>query len=89
MAINLAKYRNNPKKLIEYMHSLEKYFQLFYNELINREKQNNDEKRINKFLYNLKQEVGETIPFVTNYKGKFCRSIDLNKEGDLSILNSP
>ena len=71
------------------MHSMEKYFQLFYNELINRERQYNEEKRINKFLYNLKQEVGETIPYVTICKGKFCRSIDLNKEGDLSILNSP
>jgi len=89
MAINFSKYKNNLKKLSEFMHSMEKYFQLFYNELINREKQNNDEKRINKFLVNLKEEVGETIPYVTNYKGKFCRSTDLNKEGDLSILNSP
>ena len=89
MDINFSKYKNNLKKMIESMRSMEKYFQLFYNELINRERQNNDEKRINKFLIHLKEEVGETIPFVTNYKGKFCRSSDLNKEGDLSILNSP
>ena len=89
MDINFFKFFNNKKKLKEYMHSMEKYFQLFYNELINRERQYNEEKRINKFLYNLKQEVGETIPYVTICKGKFCRSIDLNKEGDLSILNSP
>ena len=89
MEINFNKYKNDTKKLAERVHAMEKYFQLFYNELINRERQNNDEKRINRFLNNLKEEVGETIPFVINYKGKFCRASDLNKEGDLSKLNSP
>ena len=89
MEIDFSKYKNNRKKLHEYIRAIEKYFQLFYNELLNREKQSNDEKRINKFLTNLKEEIGETIPLITNYKGHFCRSIDLNKEGDLSILNTP
>ena len=89
MAIDFSKYRYNKKKLRDYIHTMEKYFQLFLNEVINRERQISDEKRINKFLYNMKQEIGEIIPYVTNYKGKFCRSSDLNKEGDLSILNSP
>ena len=89
MEIDFTKYKNNRKKLHEYIRAIEKYFQLFYNELLNREKQSNDEKRINKFLNNLKEEIGETIPLVTSYKGYFCRSIDLNKEGNLSILNIP
>ena len=89
MAIDFSKHRYNKKKLRDYIHTMEKYFQLFLNEVINRERQISDEKRINKFLYNMKQEIGEIIPYVTNYKGKFCRSSDLNKEGDLSILNSP
>ena len=88
-SIDFKKYKNDKKKLFKYMHLVEKYFQLYYNELIIKERQNNDEKRINKFLDNLKENIGETIPFVTNYKGKFCRPVDLNKEGDLSILNLP
>ena len=89
LEVNFDKYKKNKIKLAERVHAMEKYFQLFYNELINRERQNNDEKRINRFLNNLKEEVGETLPFVVNYKGKFCRASDLHKEGDLSILNSP
>ena len=87
MAINFDKYKNNLKKLKERLHAMEKYFQMYYNDLIEKERQNNDEKRINKFLYNLKEEIGETIPLINNYKGFFCRSVDFNKEGDLSILN--
>ena len=68
---------------------MEKYFQLYYNDLIEIERQNEDEKRINKFLYNLKEEIGETIPLVKKYKGVFCRSCDFNKEGNFSLLNPP
>ena len=89
MAIDFSKHRFNKKKLMDYMHSMEKYFQLFYNELVNRERQLNDEKRINKFLYNMKEEIGDIIPYITSSKGYFCRSVDLNKDGDLSMLYSP
>ena len=89
MGVNLDKYKNNIKKLKDRLHTLEKYFQLYYNDLAEIERQNEEEKRINKFLYNLKEEIGETIPLVTKYKGFFCRAIDFHKEGDLSKLNPP
>ena len=89
ISIKFDKYKTNLKKLKERLHTMEKYFQLYYNDLIEIERQNEDEKRINKFLYNLKEEIGETIPLVKKYKGVFCRSCDFNKEGNFSLLNPP
>ena len=89
MGVNMEKYKDNIIKLKERLHTLEKYFQLYYNDLAEIERQTDEEKRINKFLYNLKEEIGETIPLVTKYKGFFCRARDYHKEGDLAKLNPP
>jgi len=86
--INLIRLQGDPKRIKEYVHTLEKYFQLFYYELLNREKEKKEEDRINKFLYALHEEVGVTIPYVKYVKGKRCRSTDYNKEINMSELNS-
>lgn len=86
--INLSKIQGDPKKIREYVHTLEKYFQLFYYELLIKERQKKDEDRINKFLYELHEEVGVTVPYVKYVKGKKCRSTDYNKEINLSEFNS-
>ena len=86
--INLSRLQGDPKRIREYVHTLEKYFQLFYYELLNKERQKRDEDRINKFLYSLHEEVGVTVPYVKYMKGKKCRSNDYNKEINLSELNS-
>ena len=38
-SIDFKKYKNDKKKLFKYMHLVEKYFQLYYNELIIKERQ--------------------------------------------------
>ena len=86
--INLSKIQGDPKRIREYVHTLEKYFQLFYYELLIKERQKKDEDRINKFLYELHEEVGVTVPYVKYVKGKKCRSTDYNKEINLSEFNS-
>ena len=86
--INLSKLEGDPKRIKEYVHTLEKYFQLFYYELLTKERQKRDEDRINKFLYNLQEEVGVTVPYVKFVKGKRCRSTDYNIEANLSEFNS-
>ena len=86
--INLNRLQGDPKRIREYVHTLEKYFQLFYYELLNKERQKRDEDRINKFLYSLHEEVGVTLPYVKYVKGKKCKSSDYNKEINLSELNS-
>ncbi len=53
---------------------------MFYYELLIKERQKKDEDRINKFLYELHEEVGVTVPYVKYVKGKKCRSTDYNKE---------
>ena len=86
--INLNKLRLDKKRIGDYVHSLEKYFQLFYYELLANERKKKEEERINRFLYELHEEVGVIIPYVKFQKGKRCRSTDYNKEINLSEINS-
>ena len=88
-SIDLSRLKENKKRINEYVHTLEKYFQLFYYELLNKERHKKEEDRINKFLYALHEEVGTTIPYVKYVKGKKCRSLDYNKENNLSDINLP
>ena len=85
--INLEKLKGDKKRIADYVRSLEKYFHLFYYEILNNEIKKKDEDRINKFLYQLHEEIGETIPYVIKQKGKRCRSTDYNKEINLSEIN--
>ena len=55
---------------------------------MNKERQKKDEERINAFLYQLKEEIGVTAPYVKYIKGKKCRSTNYNKEANLSEFNS-
>ena len=86
--INLSRIEGDAKRIKEYVHTMEKYFQLFYYELLNRERGKKEEDRINKFLYELHEEVGVTVPYVKYIKGKRCRSTDYNKEINFSDINS-
>ena len=86
--INLSRFKGDEKRIKEYVHTLEKYFQLFYYELLNKEREKIDEDRINKFLYTMHEEVGTTIPYVKYIKGKKCRASDYNKEINLCEINS-
>ena len=86
--IKLDKLYGDKKRVKQYVHYLEKYFQMFYNDLIDRERHKKEEYRINKFLNELKYEVGEVIPYVKNEKGRHCRSKDYNKDINMSDLNS-
>ena len=86
--INLNRLRLDKKRIGDYVHSLEKYFQLFYYQLLDNERKKKEEERINRFLYELHEEVGVTIPYVKFEKGKRCRSSDYNKEINLSEINS-
>jgi hypothetical protein len=86
--INLDKLKGNKKRIADYVHSLEKYFHLFYYEILTNERKKKEEDRINKFLYELHEEIGVTIPYVIKQKGKRCRSTDFNKEINLSEINS-
>ena len=85
--INLEKLKGDKKRIADYVRSLEKYFHLFYYEILNNEIKKKDEDRINKFLYQLHEEIGVTIPYVIKQKGKRCRSTDYNKEINLSEIN--
>lgn len=84
--IKLNKFINDKRRINQYVHYLEKYFQIFYNDLIDREKQKREEDRINKFLFHLHYDVGVMIPYVKSELGKHCKSIDYNKEVNLSEL---
>ena len=78
--IQLFNIKNDQKKLYNYVKSLEKYFQLFYYQLCKKEKQKNEEGRINKFLYALNYEMGVIRPYARCIKGKHCRSLDYYEE---------
>ena len=86
--IKFNKFINDKRRINQYVHYLEKYFQMFYNDLIDREKQKREEDRINKFLFYLHYDVGVMIPYVKSELGKHCKSIDYNKEVNLSELKS-
>jgi len=86
--IKLNKFINDKRRINQYVHYLEKYFQMFYNDLIDREKQKREEDRINKFLFHLHYDVRVMIPYAKSELGKHCKSIDYNKEVNLSELKS-
>ena len=71
---------SNEKKVKLYIRLIERYLRFYQMELDNKEKEKNDEDRINKFLRALKQDVYETLPLVKEIKGRYCHSIDYFQE---------
>ena len=71
---------SNEKKVKLYIRLIERYLRFYQMELDKKEKEKNDEDRINKFLRALKQDVYETLPLVKEIKGRYCHSIDYFQE---------
>ena len=71
---------SNEKKVKLYIRLIERYLRFYKMELDNKEKEKNDEDRINKFWRALKQDVYETSPLVKEIKGRYCHSIDYFQE---------
>ena len=71
---------SNEKKVKLYLNLVERYLRFYQMELDNKEKEKNDEDRINKFLRDLNQDVYGTFPLVKEIKGRYCHSIDYFQE---------
>ena len=70
----------NEKKVKLYLNLVERYLRFYQMELDNKEKEKNDEDRINKFLRDLNQDIYGTLPLVKEIKGRYCHSIDYFQE---------
>ena len=68
------------KKVKLYINLVEKYLHFYKVELDNKEREKNDEDRINRFLRNLNHEVYEKIPSLKRIQGRFCHSVDYFQE---------
>ena len=70
----------DPKKVKLYINLVQKYLHYYKVELDNKEREKNDEDRINRFLRNLGQEIYETLPVVKDIKGRYCQAVDYFQE---------
>ena len=70
----------DPKKVKLYINLVQKYLHYYKVALDNKEREKNDEDRINRFLRNLNQEIYETLPNIKEIKGRYCHSVDYFKE---------
>ena len=71
---------NDPKKVKIYINLVQKYLHYYKVELDNKEREKNDEDRINRFLRTLNKDVYETIPTLKQIQGRHCHSVDYFQE---------
>ena len=71
---------NDPKKVKIYINLVQKYLHYYKVELDNKEREKNDEDRINRFLRSLNRDVYETIPALKQIQGRHCHSVDYFQE---------
>ena len=81
-AMNKFKLKNakDNRKVKLYINLVEKYLHFYQIELDKKEKEKIDEDRINRFLRNLNKEVYETLTYIRDVKGRYCRSVVYFKE---------
>ena len=70
----------DPKKVRLYINLVKKYLHFYKAELDKKEKEKNDEDRINRFLRILNHEIYEKIPEEKQILGRHCRSVDYYQE---------
>ena len=70
----------DPNKVKLYINLVKKYLHFYKVQLDNKEREKNDEDRINRFLRNLRQEVYETLPTVKLIQGRNCHARDYFQE---------
>ena len=63
-----------------YINLVKKYLHFYKAELDKKEKEKNDEDRINRFLRILNHEIYEKIPEEKQILGRHCRSVDYYQE---------
>ena len=70
----------DPKKVKIYINLVQKYLHYYKVELDNKEREKNDEDRINRFLRSLNRDVYETIPALKQIQGRHCHSVNYFQE---------